>query len=72
MKAYIKVEATGKVVNGNPYFMAEVVSEQDYYECGPFAHSHRTEPFLSEQGARNAAMQWASKNGYTIVNVEEI
>ena len=67
MKAYIDVDAARGIG-----FFADVVSEQDYHEGGPFARSHRT-PVCAERGtAEDKAREWAAKHGYTIATVDEV
>lgn len=69
MKAYI-----GTHYAGGRGFYADVVSEQDYHDGGPFARSHRTEISHAETGAEAEgwAREWAAKHGYTVASVDEV
>ena len=65
MKAYI---TTAK--HAVREWTADVVTEQDYHQRGPHAHSYCTEPKARPDIARRDAEAWAGRNGYRIVPVE--
>lgn len=67
MDAYIEVTNTAKPGQPQAWF-ARVVSTQDFYEGGPWSHSHQTAAHPTEQLARKAAIVWAKTNGYTIAD----
>ena len=66
MKAYIN---TKPVKSG---WYAEVVTEQDHNEGGPWAHSYRSDVVKSPTDAGIAALNWAMANKLEIVEPEEI
>jgi len=65
MKAYIDIN------KDRNKFVSFVVSEQDYHEGGPHAHSFR---FVGDslKEAELSAEAWAERNGYTIATVDEV
>jgi hypothetical protein len=67
LKAFVKTEK-----HGVRCWTADVVSEQDYHQRGPMAHSFRTGPRELPTNARKEAEDWAHQNGYLVVPVEEI
>ena len=67
MKAYI--DSKGKSPNG--MFYAEVVSEQDYHDGGPHAHSYRAFA-KTQEAARHDCEFWCHKHGYTEASVDEV
>lgn len=67
MKAYVSTEK-----HGVRAWTADVVTEQDYHERGPHAHSFRTPAHPLPTTARAEAEAWASRNGYRVVPVESI
>jgi len=67
MKAYVATEK-----HGVRAWTADVVTEQDYHQRGPHAHSYRTEPYALPTTARMQAEDWATRNGYTLVTSEQI
>lgn len=63
------IDKKGKSPNG--FYYAEVVSEQDYHDGGPHAHSYRA--FAKTQDfAVHACEYWCHENGYAVVPSEEI
>ena len=63
MRAYINVLSVDRHADGRPGgYVAEVVSSQDYHDGGPFARSHKTDPYTERQFAYTAAEAWAKKN----------
>lgn len=66
MKAYIKV-----MEDGNGY-KAEVVTEDDYHNRGPFARSYLSPYCVGEHAAYVYAEDWIIKNNYTLVRAEDI
>ncbi len=67
MKAYIDIQASRGIG-----FIAEVVTEQDYHEGGPFAHSYRSLLCEERETAERMAQRWASRNGCVITSVDEV
>lgn len=53
-------------------FIADVISEQDFHERGPFAHSYRTAICARQDQAEADAKEWAEENGYYIYHVDDI
>lgn len=66
MNAYIDTKRNTKG------FYAEIVTEQDYHEGGPFAHSHRTDTYPTRRKAEHAAKSWAGQHHYTLTTVNEV
>ena len=67
MKAYI---TTAK--HAVREWTADVVTEQDYHQRGPHAHSHRTDACVLPTTARKLAEDWCDKHGYRVVTAEQI
>lgn len=61
MKAYIAVRTL------TASYQADVVTEQDYYECGPWSRSFRSRHWPTATEARKEAREWAEKWQYEIV-----
>ena len=55
MYCYIETERIPGKHGHDDEWTAEIVTEQDYYEGGPFAHSYRSPRMPSESLAREAA-----------------
>jgi hypothetical protein len=66
MRAYIKTFEDG---NG---YRAEVVTEQDYYECGPFARSYLSPYCLDLQAAKTYAENYCLSSRIIVVSSEDI
>jgi hypothetical protein len=67
MKAYI--DNKGKSPNG--MFYSEVVTEQDYHDGGPHAHSHRAFG-RTQEDAQDSCELWIKKNGCELADVEQV
>jgi hypothetical protein len=67
MKAYI--DSMGKSPNG--MFYAQVVTEQDYHDGGPNAHSYRGFG-KTQEAAQHDCEFWCHKNGCTVASVDEV
>jgi hypothetical protein len=67
MKAYI--DSKGKSSNG--MFYAEVVTEQDYHDGGPFAHSYRSFGKTQDDACHDCEF-WCHKNGLSVASVDEV
>jgi hypothetical protein len=66
MRAYIKLMQEG---NG---WKAEIVTEQDYHERGPFARSYLSPWQAFPEDAEKLAKDEATREGYTIVEAKDI
>lgn len=67
MKAYI--DNKGKSPSG--LFFAEVVTEQDYHDRGPHAHSYRGFGKTQEDATHDCEF-WVHKNGYELATVDGV
>lgn len=73
MKCYI----TTKCINpradvADMEWTADVVTEQDYHNGGPHAHSFRTGPHADVNTARDMAKEWAEENGFRVYSADEV
>lgn len=67
MKAYITHKGKGR----DGLYYAEVVTEQDYHEGGPFAHSYKGSG-PNPDDAQRACEYWCRRNACVIVSVNEV
>lgn len=65
MKAYITIEP---VLFG---FAAVVVTEQDYQDGGPHAHSYKTDRYGRRDGALADAKRWCGQHTIDVVEGPE-
>jgi hypothetical protein len=73
MKCYIATAiANPRADVADLEWTADVVTESDYHERGPHAHSHRTGPHGDVGTAKDMAKEWAEERGYTVVSVDDI
>lgn len=63
MKAYI---ATKGRINGT--YVADVITEQDYYERGPASRSYRALSSHSQDKAVHDCEYWCHKQGLSVVS----
>jgi pantothenate kinase len=54
------------------WWTARVVTDQDYHERGPHAHSHQSIPLPTRGAAERECHQWAEAHGYTVVTASEV
>lgn len=66
MKAYI---TTRKTRNG---YRADVITEQDYHECGYAAHSHRTPETDEPSQAEALAKRWIETRNYQLATLSDV